>query len=166
MLAFFPMTKMMKVYSIDYEVRDASGKKIDASEPGHPMMFMEGSRQIIPALEEAIKLLKVGEKKDLDLKASEAYGNVDKTAIFEIPLSQLPPSEGLKIGDHFWAESEEGGRRPFRVTALNATHATMDGNHPLAGMDLSFTVKLIQQRDATEEEMAHGHAHGPGGHHH
>ncbi len=159
------MTNKVKVYSIDYVVCDSTGKQIDASEPGHPLAFMEGSRQIIPALEEAIKKLTIGEEKEVALKAGDAYGEVDPSAVVQVPRAQLPPTEKLNVGDHFWAETEEG-RRPFRVTQLNDTHVTMDGNHPLAGQDLSFKVKLIGEREATQEEIAHGHIHGPGGHHH
>ncbi len=159
------MTKNAKVYSIDYRVKDNKGLLLDESAPGEPLFFMEGSRQVIPALEEAVKLLKQGEKKDIELKAIDAYGEFDPSAITEVPLNQLPPSENLKVGDNFWAETENG-RRPFRVMKISSTHATMDGNHPLAGQDLSFTVTLVESRDATQEEMAHGHAHGGDGHHH
>ena len=154
-----------KVYSFDYVLTGPDGKQIDSSKPGHPMLFMVGQGQIIPSLEKQIMTLKVGENKKIDLKAIDAYGVMDKTLVFDIPREQLPPADNLKEGDHFWAETDQG-RRPFRVLKLTTTTATMDGNHPLAGQDLSFQVKLVEVRDATDEEMTHGHAHGPGGHHH
>lgn len=159
------MTNKTKVYSFDYVVSGVDGKQIDASQPGQPMLFMEGQGQIIPSLEAQIKLLKVGEAKSIPLKAADAYGEIDKSLMFDVPKAQLPPSDNLKVGDHFWAETDHG-RRPFKVLKVSGDTVTMDGNHPLAGQDLSFEVKLVAVRDATAEEMTHGHAHGPGGHHH
>ncbi len=159
------MSQKARVFSFDYVVKDSEGKEIDSSEPGQPLMFIEGSGQIIPTLESEIKNLKIGDNKHIALTAVNAYGEIDKNLVMDIPLTQLPPVDSLKIGDNFWAETE-GGRRPFRVVKISDTHATMDGNHPLAGQDLSFDVKLIEIRDATDEELQHGHAHGPGGHHH
>jgi FKBP-type peptidyl-prolyl cis-trans isomerase SlyD len=159
------MTAKPKVYSFDYVLKDASGKTLDSSQPGQPLLFMEGIGQIIPALEDQIKKLLIGQEKHVALKAAEAYGEMDSQLVFDVPVEQLPPVDNMKEGDMFWGETNEG-RRPFKVLKITKTHATMDGNHPLAGQDLFFDVKLVDMRDATEEEVTHGHAHGPGGHHH
>jgi FKBP-type peptidyl-prolyl cis-trans isomerase SlyD len=155
----------MKVYVFDYVLKDSAGKVIDQSEQGNPLAFIENQNQIIPGLEKEIKLLQVGDEKVIDVKSDEAYGPMMKELVQDVPLNMLPDASKLKVGDRFWGETSEG-RRPFTVTGVNATHATMDGNHPLAGQDLRFEVKLVKVREATEEELTHGHAHGADGHHH
>lgn len=155
----------MKVYIFDYILKDNAGKILDQSQAGSPLAFIADQGQIIPGLEKEIKLLNEGDSKKIEVKSDEAYGPMQKELIQDVPLSMLPDNATLKVGDRMWGETSEG-RRPFVVTALNATHATMDGNHPLAGQDLFFEVKLVKIREATEEEMQHGHVHGPGGHHH
>ncbi|MBK9293534.1 MAG: peptidylprolyl isomerase [Oligoflexia bacterium] len=155
----------MKVYIIDYVLKNSKGDVLDKSHQGHPLAFISEQGQIIPGLEKEIVTLKVGEEKKIEVKSDEAYGPYVHELIQDVPLTALPDAEKLKVGDRMWGETNQG-KRPFLVKAINKTHATMDGNHPLAGQDLFFEVKLVQVRDATEEELLHGHVHGPGGHHH
>jgi FKBP-type peptidyl-prolyl cis-trans isomerase SlyD len=153
-----------KVISFHYLLTDASGKTLDSSAGGEPLTFLEGVGQIIPGLETELRSMKVGDKKHVKVKAKDAYGEKDPNNIVEVPLSQMP-TRGIKAGDRFRAGQDS--LSPV-VTALKVTetHVTLDGNHPLAGMDLAFDVEITEVREASKEELTHGHAHGPSGHHH
>ena len=151
-----------KVISFDYTLTNPAGEVIDSSEGRDPLVFMTGIGQIIPGLESELIRLNVGDKKRVQVQAAEAYGQHDPKRTIEVPLEKLP-KEGIEIGDQFNAGGDHGS---FVVTSVTETHATLDGNHPLAGVDLTFDVEVTGVRDATLEELAHGHAHGPGGHEH
>jgi FKBP-type peptidyl-prolyl cis-trans isomerase SlyD len=125
---------------------------------------MEGSGQIIPGLERQIVSLKQGDKKKIEVPAIEAYGVRDKTKIIRVPLEQLP-SKTVKVGDRF-SGGQDAHAPVFVVTEVSATEATLDCNHPLAGVDLTFDVEVTSAREATAEEITHGHAHGEHGHSH
>jgi FKBP-type peptidyl-prolyl cis-trans isomerase SlyD len=153
---------MPRVISFHYTLTDPEGKTLDSSAGHDPLMYMEGSGQIIPGLEERMKDLKVGDKKKIQVPAVEAYGEREQKYIVAVPLDKLPGD--VKVGDQFGLGGDPEGH-PFSVIDVNSTHATMDANHPLAGVDLTFDVEVVEIREATAEEMSHGHAHGPGGHH-
>jgi FKBP-type peptidyl-prolyl cis-trans isomerase SlyD len=152
------------VLSFHYKLTDNKGETLDSSEGQNPLTILEGAEQIIPSLEKILLTLKVGEKKKVSIKAKDAYGLHDPKKIIEVPLDQMPKQK-IKVGDQF-RSSKESAAPPVIVTKVSDTHVTLDANHPLADMDLNFDVELTEVRDATEDELAHGHAHGPGGHHH
>ena len=153
-----------QVITFHYELKEPSGEIIDSSKGAQPLSFLEGSQQIIPGLEEALLLLKNGESKEVKVPYQDAYGSYDQTLIAKIPRSQFPP-QALNIGDIFQIEKDN---RHQMVTIIDVGEdmITIDGNHPLAGKDLNFWVEIVRRREATAEEIAHGHAHAPGGHHH
>jgi len=151
-----------KVYSFHYTLTNSTGQVLDSSEGREPLVFMAGAGQIIPGLEAELVALGVGDKKKVEVRAVDAYGERDPQKLIEVPLDKLP-KEKVEIGDQFQAG---GQHAPLTVTEVTETHATLDANHPLAGMDLSFDVEVTGVREATLEELAHGHAHGPGGHSH
>jgi FKBP-type peptidyl-prolyl cis-trans isomerase SlyD len=153
-----------RVVSFHYTLTDPAGQTIDSSAGHEPLMYMEGSHQIIPGLERQITTLKVSDKKKIQVPAAEAYGLRDNRYIMDVPLDKLPVKD-LQVGQMFQI-SEDKNSPPFTVTSISATHAVLDGNHPLAGVDLTFDVEIIAMREATSEEMQHGHAHGEGGNHH
>jgi FKBP-type peptidyl-prolyl cis-trans isomerase SlyD len=155
-----------RVVSFHYTLKDKSGKQLDSSSGAEPMTYMEGSGQIIPGLESAIKDMKTGDKKHVEVKAQEAYGERDKELIFDVPRSQFPAGEEVEVGMKFRAGSPDEPSPVFTVTSITDKAVSVDGNHPLAGEDLFFDVEITEMREATEEEVQHGHAHGPGGHHH
>ena len=156
-----------QVIAFHYNLSDKAGKAIESSRKGEPLICLEGAGQILPGLEVALSALKIGEKKTVKLSAADAYGEHDAKLLVKVPKSQLPPSDGeLKKGFQFQSETPEGHLQIFTVTALNEKEVTLDGNHPLAGQDLTFDVEVTEKRDATEEELQHGHAHGGDGHHH
>jgi FKBP-type peptidyl-prolyl cis-trans isomerase SlyD len=155
---------MARVVSFHYTLTDAAGKVIDCSSGRTPLSYMEGSGQIIPGLEKQMTGLKKGDKKVLRVPAAEAYGERNEKKLIKVLREQLPSRE-VQVGDQF-----TGGEEPhapvFVVTHLTEKEATLDGNHPLAGIDLTFDVELIDMREATAEEVSHGHAHGEDGHSH
>lgn len=153
-----------RVVTFHYTLTNATGEKLDSSVGQDPMTYMEGAQQIIPGLEREIKSLKAKDKKKIQVPAAEAYGPRDERFVMNVPLERLPAKD-LKIGQLFQI-TEDKNSPPFMVTSVTATHAILDGNHPLAGVDLTFDVEIVETRDATAEEMQHGHAHGAGGHHH
>ena len=128
------------------------------------MTFLEGVGQIIPGLETHLRAMKVGDKKNVTVAARDAYGEKDPGNVVELPLNQMP-TRSIKIGDRFRA-GDSPNAPVVTVTKVTATHVTLDGNHPLAGMDLRFDVEVTAIRDATKDELDHGHVHGAGGQHH
>lgn len=153
-----------KVISFHYKLTDADGTVLDSSDGGEPLTFLEGVGQIIPGLESQLLAMKVGDKKSVTVPAKDAYGEKDPSNVVEKPMEKMP-AKNIKVGDLFRAG--EGHHAPVvTATQVTGTHVTLDGNHPLAGKDLTFDVEIAAIRDATQDELAHGHAHGPGGHHH
>lgn len=152
-----------RVVTFHYTLTDPAGKTLDSSVGMEPMTYMEGSQQIIPGLEDQIKSLKAKDKKKLKVAAADAYGMRDERFILNVPLDRLPKT--IQIGQQFQINNDPNSP-PFAVTSVTATHAVLDGNHPLAGVDLTFDVEIVEIREATAEEVKHGHAHGAGGHHH
>ncbi len=154
-----------RVVSFHYTLKNSSGEQLESSFGSEPLMYLEGVGQIIPGLEEAIKSLKAGDKKVITVKAAEAYGEVEPEMIVEVPKDRLPKKD-VEVGDRFHADAGDGHAQVVQVTKVTDTHVTIDGNHPLAGQDLTFEVEIDATREATKEELSHGHAHGPGGHNH
>lgn len=156
------MTK--QVVSFHYELQDDGGMKIDSSRDAEPMMFLEGSSQIIPGLEPALLTLAQGKVEKIVVPYDEAYGPYDQALVAKVPRTQFPNQE-VKSGDIFQVE-KDGAIRLITVVEVGADTVTVDGNHPLAGKNLTFFIEIMGRRDATAEEIAHGHAHGEDGHHH
>lgn len=155
---------MSQVIGFHYQLTDKTGKQIDASQEGHPLIFLSGAGQIIPGLESVLVEMKVSQKKTVTVPAQDAYGVYNDQLIYKVKKSQLPKPD-LAIGDMF----EIGGGeeyQPAGVTAIDGEDVTLDGNHPLAGQDLTFAVEITEKRPATAEELTHGHPHGAGGCHH
>jgi FKBP-type peptidyl-prolyl cis-trans isomerase SlyD len=153
-----------KVISFHYTLTDSAGTTLDSSAGSEPLTFLEGVGQIIPGLEAHLRNMKVGGKKHVMVKAKDGYGEKDPKNVVEVPLEQMP-TRGIKVGDRFRA-GQETHSPVVTVVKVTATHVTLDGNHPLAGMDLTFDVEIAEVREATADELGHGHAHGSGGHAH
>ena len=152
-----------RVLSFHYTLTNKKGEVIDSSRDAEPMPVLEGSQQIIPGLETELFQMKVGDKKKIQVAADKAYGVVREDLRVKVGRDQLPPGD-IKVGTQFSAG--EGHGPVFAVTKVEADGVHLDGNHPLAGVDLTFDVEVTEIRDASEEEKQHGHAHGPHGHHH
>jgi FKBP-type peptidyl-prolyl cis-trans isomerase SlyD len=151
-----------KVISFHYTMTTAEGEKIYSSLEKEPLAFIEGSGQIMPALEAVLHGMSAGEKKKITLTADQAFGEYDKEQVFQVSREQLPQQE-INVGDQFQDDPEAP---PLTVIEVADDHNVMDRNHPLAGVDLVFDVEVTGIREATPEEIAHGHVHGEGGAHH
>lgn len=154
-----------KVVSIDYTLTNAKGEVLDKSSKGHPLMFIQGQGQLIPGLEKQLEGKTAGTTFKASIPAKDAYGTRDEELMQKIPKDNFAEIPDLKIGMELEAESDDGVR-VITVVGIEGESVIVDGNHPLAGMDLTFDVTVVGVRDATADELSHGHAHGPGGHHH
>jgi len=154
-----------RVFAIQYTLKGPTGEILDASEKDQPLTFLEGSGQIIPALETAISGLLEGEKKNVKLKPEEAYGLPEEKMKMDVPTQELAHIPDLKVGGYLRLDLGEQ-TKVVRVTNLTKDLVSLDGNHPLAGQALEFDIEMVLVREATKEELAHGHAHGLHGHSH
>lgn len=158
------------VVSINYKVVTASGEDVDASQPGEPLVFLCGHGQIVPGLENALIGKPKGAKVSVDVLAKDGYGEVDPELDIKVVASMFPKDvqKNLKEGFQFRAEhpSKAGEDAVFTIHAVEGDDVFVSGNHPLAGENLHFEVEIVDVRAATHDELHHGHAHGPGGHHH
>lgn len=150
-----------QVTSFHYTVKDAEGNVIDSSQGGEPLSFLEGSGNIIPGLENEIKGMEIGDKKAVNVVAQEAYGDRNPELVYDVPKSQFPPEEELKIGMMFQTEESDA---VLTLTEIKGDMVVLDANHPLAGKDLFFDIEITGRREASQEEIDHGHVHD--GHHH
>lgn len=148
-----------KVISFHYKLTNNSGDVLDTSEGKEALAFLTGSNQIISGLEKELVAMDAGDKKTVNVPADEAYGPKHDDRIAEVPREQFP--EEVEVGMMFSTDPE--GQSIVTVTGMTDTTVTVDANHPLAGQDLTFDVEVTATRDATEDEVAHGHAHGEGG---
>lgn len=152
------------VVTFHYTLRNKEGQLLDSSSGGQPIAFLEGGGQIIDGLEEALRGAAAGAKLKVEVAAARAYGVRDASLVKTVKRSMLPVDE-LKLGDMF--QTGQDRHAPVvTVTAIDGDDVTLDANHPLAGVDLVFDTEIVEVREATADEIAHGHAHGPGGHHH
>lgn len=156
---------MARVIAFHYTLTDDGGDVLDTSRDGEPLSFLEGASQIIPGLERELLSLTPGDRRDITVAAADAYGDVNPDLIARVKRSQFPAGTELELGQQFTVDANENAP-VFTVVDLDAEHVTVDGNHPMAGRDLKFDVEIMDVREATAEEVAHGHAHGPHGHHH
>jgi len=152
-----------KAVTIHYTLRDDEGKVLDSSEGRDPLTYLHGAGNIVPGLEAALAGKKAGDAVRAELTPAEGYGERDESNVRNLPLRRLPEGK-IAPGMRLRIQTDEGFIVAL-VTAVRGDYATIDGNHPLAGQTLNFEVDVVEVRDATEEELTHGHVHGPGGHH-
>ena len=153
------------VASFHYTLTDGSGNVLDSSEGHEPLSYLHGAGNIVPGLEDALTGKVVGDKLQVSVNAADAYGPRDDNLVQELPSNMFTGIDNIEVGMEFHAETEQG-LQVVTVTKVEGDKVTIDGNHPLAGVDLNFDVEITEVRAATEEELNHGHAHGAGGHHH
>jgi FKBP-type peptidyl-prolyl cis-trans isomerase SlyD len=152
-----------KVVSIAYTLKDDAGETLDTSVGGEPLVYIHGVGNLVPGLEKALEGKAVGEHVSVVVSPEEGYGVRDESLIRKVPLRKLPPK--VQAGARVRAQTE-AGPVVLLVVAIQGDYATVDPNHPLASKNLHFDVDVVTIRDATAEELEHGHAHGPEGHHH
>ena len=154
-----------KVVVLHYTLTDNEGKIIDKSEDGS-FAYLHGARNIIPGLEDALAGKAAGDELKVSIPPEEGYGQRDENMLQEVPKSMFEDDSQIAVGSQFHAQGPNGEMLVVTVMEVNDDNVVVDGNHPLAGVELNFDVMVVEVRDASEEEIAHGHVHGPGGHHH
>ncbi len=154
-----------KVVSLSYTLRDDDGEVIDESQDGSPLLYLHGARNIVPGLEEQLEGVAEGESIKATVSPEKGYGPRIGEA-HEVARSLFPSDAELVAGMQVIAHDDSGRQIPFFITGISEETITVDPNHPLAGETLHFEVTVESLRDASDEEIAHGHPHGPDGHHH
>ncbi len=154
-----------KVVTIDYSLTDEEGELIDSSVGEEPLIYLHGHHGIIPGLEQALAGHRTGDKVEVSIPPEEGYGDWDEDLVEVVSKEDFDDPEDLEIGTQFETETDEGARLAT-VIDIEGEDVTVDLNHPLAGMTLNFDVTILDVRDATAEELAHGHVHGEHGHEH
>ncbi len=153
------------VVSMHYTLKAADGQILDTSEGKPPLSFIHGIGQLIPGLEKELEGKEAGNHVDAVIAAEEAYGQYNKDMVFKVSKDGFRGEEELKEGMQVEVELDDG-KSIAEVTKIEGDEVTLDLNHPLAGMELSFSVDITEVREASAEELSHGHVHGPGGHQH
>lgn len=150
------------VVTMEFKVSDTNGQVLDTSEGAEPLVYIHGAQNIIPGLENALEGKTVGDEIKAEIAAADAYGEYHDQMVQQVPVAAFEGVDTVEPGMAFHAESPDGHPIQIIVTAVEGDMVTVDGNHPLAGKDLVFEVKILEIRDATEEELAHGHVHAGG----
>lgn len=154
-----------KVVTLNYTLKDSSGTVIDKSDDGS-FVYLHGASNIIPGLENALAGKTSGEKMNISIAPEDAYGERDDSRIEAVPRNMFPADTDIEPGMQFHAQGPDGQSMSIVVVSVEDDKVNIDGNHPLAGVELNFDVEVMEVRDATTEEIEHGHAHGPDGHNH
>lgn len=153
-----------KVVHFKYKLTDTNGDLIDETQGDDTFPYLHGFQNIVPGLENELEGLKKGDKKNVKVLAAMAYGDYDAESVFQVPVENFPKDIKLEPGMQFDSDGPEGPLS-VTVTEVNDKMVTVDANHPLAGVDLIFDVEITDVREATTQEIAHGHVHH-GGHDH
>lgn len=153
-----------KVVSIHYTLKDNKGAVLDSSIGDHPLMYIQGIGSLIPGMEEGLEGKQKGDKLEIKVSPEKGYGIRDERMVQTLPRSAFG-TQKVEKGMQFHAGTNQGSQ-VVTVTEVGRDTVTVDGNHPLAGQELNFSVEVMDVRNATKEELDHGHVHGPGGHHH
>jgi FKBP-type peptidyl-prolyl cis-trans isomerase SlyD len=151
------------VVTLHYTLKDDGGAVLDSSAGGEPLAYIQGHGNLVVGLEKALEGKADGTSLAVVVAPGDGYGIRDESLVQRVPKRTLQGAGTLKKGMQFQAE---GGMRLFTVTAVVGDMVTLDGNHPLADQTLHFDVQIVGVREATAEELEHGHVHGAGGHHH
>lgn len=146
------------VVSIDYTLT-VDGEVVDTTEGDEPLQFLQGHQNIIPGLERELTGMKIGDSKQVVVPPTEAYGEVDPENIIEVPRTEFPPEIPLEPGTELEVKNADGEVLSATIAEITSDTVKLDFNHPLAGKQLTFDVKIVDLRTATEEELAHGHVH-------
>ena len=166
-----------KVVTLGYTLTTRSGlsleeKQVEKTSSEHPFVFIYGAGMLLPDFEANIRGKKSGDKFDFFIAAEKGYGMKNDKYIMNIPIDSFKNPDGtldlneIRVDNVLTMNDDQGNQLQGRILEVTAVHVRMDFNHPLAGHELHFTGEVIHVRPATEDEISHGHVHGPGGHHH
>jgi FKBP-type peptidyl-prolyl cis-trans isomerase SlyD len=155
-----------KVVALIYSLKNSEGEILDEASGDEPFTYLHGAQQIVPGLESALEGSRVGDKKSVRVEPADGYGEVNPELKLVVNRSQFPAGAKLEQGMQFETQTPDGHGILFTVESVQGEKVHIDGNHPLAGETLHFDVEILQVRNATSEEVEHGHVHGEGGHLH
>ncbi|VAX11835.1 FKBP-type peptidyl-prolyl cis-trans isomerase SlyD [hydrothermal vent metagenome] len=147
------------VVTLDYTLTDDQGAVLDSSEGRGDFTYLHGASNIVPGLERALAGKSAGDELTVHIEPEEAYGERVNELVQQVPGDMFETEQEITVGMQFHAQAAEGQMVVVTVTEIDDETVTVDGNHPLAGKALNFEVKVIDIRDATEEELSHGHVH-------
>ena len=150
------------VVSVNYKLTDDAGKVLDSSDGTKPMVYLHGAGNIVPGLEKALVGKGAGDSLKVRVEPAEAYGVVIPDGIKTIERSAFEGVDVVEVGMAFDAQAPDGTDQHIVVTKVEGDNVTIDINHPLAGVALNFDIKILSVREATEEELDHGHSHEDG----
>ena len=151
------------VVEIAYLLTNTKGEKIDESSPDAPLAYIQGKQNIIPGLENQMAGKTIGDKFTATVDPKEGYGERIEEMTQAVPKTQFKDTDNLQVGMQFQVQDPNGQQLIATVAEIQDEHIILDGNHPLAGMTLNFDVEVVSIREATEEEMTHGHLHAGAG---
>ena len=147
------------VVSIHYTLTNDAGETLDTSDGREPLIYLHGAQNIIPGLENELTGKSIGDSFDVTIQPENAYGTVNPELVQTVPHSAFEGVEKVEPGMQFQARGDDGETQVITVTEVADSGVTVDGNHPLAGQVLNFSVRVEEVREATEDEIAHGHLH-------
>ncbi|MYM64999.1 peptidylprolyl isomerase [Pseudomaricurvus sp. HS19] len=151
-----------KVVTIHYTLKNVEGEVLDSSVGEEPLAYLQGHKNLVPGLEQELEGKQVGDKVQTVVTPEQGYGELDPGLIQELPRTMFTGIDEIEVGMAFHAETANG-MQVVEVIEVEGDTVTIDGNHPLAGQELHFDVEVLEIRDATDEELQHGHVHSPGG---
>ena len=154
------------VVTIHYTLTNDAGEMVDTSDGREPLVYLHGAQNIIPGLERELAGKVVGDSFDVTIQPEDAYGITNPELVQTVPHSAFEGVDKVEPGMQFQARGDDGNTQVITVTEIGDDGVTVDGNHPLSGQVLNFSVSVEDIREASQEELEHGHVHGPGGHHH
>lgn len=155
------------IVSFHYTLKGKDGKVLDSSSGGEPLAYLHGHGQIVPGLERVMTgKSPTGAAFEVVVSPEEGYGIKREELIITVPREQWSLPETVGVNEVVELQSDQGQRLPARIIEMKSDEIILDANHPLAGESLHFEITLVSVRPATKDELAHGHAHGPGGHNH
>ena len=150
------------VVSVNYTLTDDAGKVLDSSDGSKPMVYLHGAGNIVPGLEKALVGKAAGDSLKVRVEPAEAYGEVIPNGVKTIERAAFEGVDTVEVGMAFQAQAPDGSSQHIMVTKVEGDNVTIDINHPLAGVALNFDIKILSVREATKEELDHGHTHEDG----
>ncbi len=154
-----------KVVQMYYTITDLDGTELDSNKGGEPVAYLHGHDGMMPGIEKSLEGKAAGDSFSVELAAADTFGEIQEGAEQRVSVKHLMGAKVWKPGMVAVVNTDHG-QRQVTVLKVGKFMATVDLNHPFAGKTLKFDFEVVDVRDATEEEISHGHAHGPGGHHH
>lgn len=154
-----------KAVSIDYTLKNDEGEVLDSSEGQSPLVYLHGAGNLIVGLEKALEGKQAGDHVVVSIEPEEAYGEFNPELVATLKRAMFEGVDTLEVGMQFHASAPDGGMQVVTVRDVDGDDVVVDGNHPLAGQRLNFDVKVVEVREASADELAHGHIHGAGCNH-